>query len=143
MMNAEERLDRENWYLTQELNRMPDPSLNPCEGIEQAYDRQRERIAELEAERDALLATKNRPVLTPEPCPHCGELVIWANTERGQVALNATPRIAGGWIVSRDGKAYVRDLLARRWPRYAWIDELLESGTEYECHFVTCRRERS
>ena len=47
-----ERLERDNYYLSKELDRRGDPSLNPCEGLEQ-------RIYQLEAqlaERDEALA---------------------------------------------------------------------------------------
>lgn len=51
----EERLDYENWQLQREINRMPDPCLNPCEGIEQAYDRQRADIERLTEENRLLV----------------------------------------------------------------------------------------
>lgn len=43
-----------NVTLTEELNRMPDPSLNPCEGVEQAYEAMRAERDRLAAENEAL-----------------------------------------------------------------------------------------
>ena len=105
MMNAEERLDRENWYLTQELNRMPDPSLNPCEGIEQAYDRQRERIAELEAERDTLLALPevSREELAIELCREIGaEVYQLVNGDIDQMCGIVGIHEPEGWLSVAD-----------------------------------------
>lgn len=73
-------------------------------------------------------------------CPHCGEPVTVARFDG--TPMHFEPNPAGRWVISDEGRAYVRELLEKRWPRFAWIDELLAAPQGYESHFVTCRRDR-